>query len=85
MPDPQKVSILVHLSRGLLVKSILVSPASLPSAFFVKLKKPTGQNGDAEILHPISLPTTALDLTSCYCRLAELRNTDYRLPSRCRD
>ena len=57
-------------------KSKLVSPSSLPPAFFEKLKKPTGQNGDAEILHPISLPTTALDLTSCYCRLAELRNTD---------
>ena len=34
-------------------KSILVSPASLPSAFFEKLKKPTVQNGDAEKLHPI--------------------------------
>ena len=34
-------------------KSKLVSPASLPPGFFEKLKKPTGQNGDAEILHPI--------------------------------
>ena len=78
-------------------KSKLVSPSSLPPAFFEKLKKPTGQNGELEMLKYcirssrnsitflISLPTTALDLTSCYCRLAELRNTDYRLPSRCRD
>ena len=34
-------------------KSKLVSPPSLPPAFFEKLKKPTGQNGDAEILHPL--------------------------------
>ena len=71
-------------------KSKLVSPSSLPPAFFEKLKKPTGQNGELEMLKYcirssrnsitflISLPTTALDLTSCYCRLAELRNT-YRL------
>ena len=34
-------------------KSKLVSPASLPPGFFEKLKKPTGQNGEAELLHPI--------------------------------
>ena len=34
-------------------KSILVSPANLPPAFFEKLKQPSGQNGDAEVLHPI--------------------------------
>ena len=34
-------------------KSKLVSPASLPPGFFEKLKKPIGQNGEAEILHPI--------------------------------
>ena len=36
-----------------LSNSKLVSSTSLPPAFFEKLKQPTGQKGDAEVLHPM--------------------------------
>ena len=36
-----------------LSNSKLVSSTSLPPAFFEKLKQPTGQKGDAEVLNPM--------------------------------